>query len=337
MTVVSSPWSAVSKIAVGFSLGALLFAICVSAEAQQSGKAPRVGYLTNDSVSADAQRRDAFRQGLRELGYSEGQNIVIEYRTAGGKPEILPALAVELRTQKVEVVFAFTTAAAQAARHEMPTVPIVAVTPDPVVAGLVASLAHPGGIVTGLSTTPGPEIYGKYIELLKEIVPTLKLVAILSNSTNPFNPPAVKEIETLAPALKVSLQVLDARAPNDLETAFAAAKRERAGGMVVAQDTMFLAQRARLAELAAKNRLPAIYAIPEHADAGGLMAYAANRLEIFRRAATYIDKIIKGAKPGDLPIEQPTKFELIINLKAAKQIGLTIPPNVLARADKVIK
>ncbi len=306
------------------------------ADAQQA-KVRRIGYLTGDSLSADLPRRDAFRQGLRELGYGEGQNIVVEYRTAEGKADRLPELAAELAHLKVDVVFAFTTAAVQAAKKEMPTVPIVGVAPDPVAAGLVTSLARPGGSITGLSTLAGPEIYGKYMELLKETVPKLTRVAVLSNPTNPISPLALREAETTARALKMSLQPLDARTPDELDTAFAAATKEGAGALLVVQDAMFLAQRTRIAELAVKRRLPAIYSIPEHVEAGGFIAYAAKRPDIFRRAATYVDKILKGAKPADLPVEQPTKFELIINLKAAKQIGLTIPPNVLARADKVIK
>jgi putative ABC transport system substrate-binding protein len=326
-----------SKKTLAIVLATLALTCVRLAESQQTGKIPRVGYLTGDSFSADSPRRDAFKQGLRELGYVEGQNIVVEYRTAEGKPERLSELAAELSRLKPDVVFAFTTGAVQAAKKEMPTVSIVSVTPDPLAAGLVASLARPGGNVTGLSTTAGSDIYGKYMELLKETVPKLFRVAVLSNSTNPFSPLALKEMETLAPAFKVSLQILDARTPDDLDAAFAAATKERAGGLVVVQDAMFLGQRTQLAALAAKSRLPAIYGIPEHAEAGGLMAYAANRPDIFRRAAIYVDKILKGAKPADLPVEQPTKFELVINLKAAKQIGLTIPPNVLARADKVIK
>jgi putative tryptophan/tyrosine transport system substrate-binding protein len=326
-----------SKKTLAIVLATLALTCVRLAEAQQSGKIPRVGYLTNDSLSADLPRRDGFKQGLREHGYLEGQNIVVEYRTSEGKAERLSELAAELARLKIDVIFAFTSLAVQAAKKEMPTVPIVGVTPDPVSAGLVASLARPGGNITGLSTLAGPEIYGKYLELLKETVPKLTRVAFLFNSTNPFSPFALKETESTAQAFKLSLQTLDARAPEELDAVFAAATKQRAGALVVLQDAMFLAQRKRMAELAAKSRLPTIYGIPEHAEAGGLMAYAANRPDIFRRAATYVDKILKGAKPADLPVEQPTKFELIINLKAAKQIGLTIPPNVLARADKVIK
>ncbi len=321
-------------------LSVIAFVLVVTgavAQAQQPKKVPRVGYLTNDSLSADLPRRDGFKQGLRELGYTEGQNIVIEYRTSEGKAELLPELAAELARLKVDVIFAFTSLAVQAAKKELPAVPIVSITPDPVAAGLVASLARPGGNITGLSTTAGKKIYGKYLELLTETIPKLTRVAFLSNPTNPFSPLALEETESAARVFKMSLQLLDARTPDELGTAFAAATKERAGAILVMQDAMFLAQRARMAELAAKSRLPAMYGIPEHADAGGLMAYAANRPDIFRRAAIYVDKILKGAKPADLPVEQPTKFEFIINLKTAKQIGLTIPPNLLARADRVIK
>jgi putative ABC transport system substrate-binding protein len=298
-------------------------------------KIPRIGYLGAASLSAVAARTEAFRQGLRELGYVEGKNIVIEYRWAEGKR--LPELASELARLKPDLIFAFSTAGVQAAMKAMPNMPIVAVTPDPVASGLVASLARPGGNVTGLSMLAGTEIYGKYLELLKETVPKLARVAILWNPDGPFGSLALKEVESTAGAFRLSLQPLEARTPDELGTAFAAATKEHAGALLVVQDAMFVGQRTRIGDLAAKSRLPAIYGIPEHVDAGGLMAYAANRPDIFRRAATYVDKILKGAKPGDLPIEQPTKFELIINLKAAKQIGLTIPPNVLARADKVIK
>jgi putative ABC transport system substrate-binding protein len=321
-------------------LAVIVFVLVVPgavAQAQQPKKVPRVGYLTHDPLSVDLPRRDGFRQGLRELGYTEGRNIVIEYRTYEGKAESLPELAAEIARLKVDVIFAFGSLAVQAARKEMPTVPMVSITPDPVAAGLVASLARPGGNITGLSTTAGKEIYGKYLELLTETIPKLTRVAFLSNPTSPFNPLALEETQSAARALKMSLQLLEARTPEELETAFAAATKERAGAILVSLDAMFLAQRARMAELAAKSRLPAMYGILEHADAGGLMAYAANRPDIFRRAATYVDKILKGAKPADIPVEQPMKFEVVINLKTAKQIGVTIPPNVLVRADRVIK
>ncbi len=303
----------------------------------ESAKIPLLGYLTGDSVSADLPRRAALQEGLRDLGYIEGQNILAEYRAAAGSVERLTDYAVELSSLDVNVNFAFTVAAVQAVAKAMPTSPIVSITPDPVAAGLVGSLARPGGNITGLSTLAGPEIYSKYLELLKDAVPNLARVAFLSNPNNSFSVLALKEAEAAAPALGLTIQTVEASSPGELQSAFAAAAKEHAGGLVVVQDAMFLAQRAELADLAVKARLPAIYGIPEHAAAGGLMAYAASRLEMFRRAAAFIDKILKGAKPADLPVEQPTKFELIINLKTAKSLGLAVPPSLLARANEVIE
>ncbi len=318
-------------------LAILVFAFSFPAQAQQTKKIPLLGYLTNDSISADLPRRDAFKQGLHDLGYREGQNIAVEYRAAEGDVTKFPEFVAELRRLKVDLIFAFTAAAVQAAKKEMPTVPIVSITPDPVASGLVASLAHPGGTITGLSTLAGTEIYGKYVELIKETVPRLSRVGFVYNSTNPFSPLALKETEAAARAFKMSFMSFDARAPEQLDAVFAAAKKQRVGALVIMQDAMILAQRNRVAALAVKSRLPALYGITEHVDAGGLMAYAANRPDIFRRAATYVDKILKGATAGDLPIEQPIKFEFVVNLIAAKQIGLTVPPNVLVRAQRVIR
>ena len=308
------------------------------AEAQESKKIPRIGYLTNDSVAVDLSRRNAFKQGLRDLGYIEGQSIVIEYRIGEGRIEKLAELADDLVRLKVDVIFAFTTLGVQAAKNAAKEIPIVmGVSSDPVALGFVASLAHPGGNITGLLTNAGVEIYGKQLELLKETVPKATRVAVLWNPADPQNPLQLKETRAAAPVLGVTLLAFEAKVPNDIDGAFAAMNKARAAALTVLPNAMLLGERVRIADLAAKHRLPAIYGIPEHMEAGGLMAYAANRLDIFRRAATYVDKILKGAKPADLPIEQPTKFEFIINLKAAKQIGLTIPPNVLVRADKVIK
>jgi putative ABC transport system substrate-binding protein len=309
----------------------------LAARAQQPAKVPLLGYLTGDSDSADSPRRDAFREGLHKLGYNEGQTILIEYRTAAGSVEKLSTFASEFSRLNVDVIFAFTAGATQAAAKAMPTKPIVSVTPDPVSAGIVASLAHPGGNITGLSTLAGTEIYSKYLELLKDVVPNLTRVAVLSNPTFTTSALALKAMEAAAPALGLSLQIVEARSPDELEAAVAAAIMERAAGLVVVQDAMFLARRTQLAELAAKNRLPAIYGIEEHVQSGGLMAYAASRPEIFRRAAIFVDKILRGAKPGDIPVEQPTKFDLVINLTAAKAIGLTIPESFLLRADNVIE
>jgi putative tryptophan/tyrosine transport system substrate-binding protein len=321
------------------ALCSLLLAPCSSAEAQQPTKVPRIGFLVANSPSVYTARIEAFRQGLRELGYVEGKNIIIEWRSAEGNLDLLPSLAAGLVRLKVDVIVAAGgDPPVRAAKQATQTIPIVmANASDPVGAGLVASLNRPGGNITGLSTAPGPEIYGKHLELLKETFPRLTRVAILSNPANRFSALALREAETTARAFKVSLQILEARNPDEFETAFAAATKERAGALLVVEDPMFFGERTRLANFAAKSRLPAIYGILEYVEVGGLMAYAAERTDMFRRAATYVDKILKGAKPADLPVEQPTKFELVINLKTAKQIGVTIPQSVLYRADKVIR
>ena len=325
------------KIAVWLLATVLLTTVSL-AEAQQAKKVPKIGYLTNDSVAVDLPRRNAFRQGLRDLGYIEGQSIVIEYRVGEGRIEKLAELADDLVHLKVDVIFAFTASGAQAAKNATKEVPIVmGASGDPVALGFAASLARPGGNITGLTTTVGPEIYGKQLELLKEAVPKVTRVAVLWNPANVQNPAQLKETRSAAQVLRVTLLAFEAKEPNGIEGAFAAMKKERVGALTVLPDPMLLGERARLADLTAKHRLPAIYGIPEHVEAGGLMAYAANRLEIFRRAATYVDKILKGAKPADLPIERPIKFEFIINLKTAKQIGITIPQWTLMKADKVIQ
>ena len=319
------------------ALGALLWALGSLADAQQQAKVPRIGYLGTASPSAVSARVEAFRQGLRELGYAEGKNIVIEWRYAEGKLDQLPALAAELVRLKVDIIVASGTTSTRAAKEATVTIPIVmGFNNDPVGNGFVTSLAHPGGNITGLSTL-APEISGKQLELLKEIVPKLSRVAVLGSSTTPGNAQARREIELAAGALKVQLQYLDVLATKDIETAFRAASNGRADAVVVLQSFVVLPQRKQIADLAVKNRLPAIYYSIEYVEDGGLMTYSVSVTDLSRRAATYVDKILKGAKPADLPVEQPTKFELVINLKAAKQIGLTIPPNVLGRADRVIK
>ena len=319
------------------ALGALLWALGSLADAQQQAKVPRIGYLGTASASANLVRIEAFRQGLRELGYVEGKSIVIEYRWAEGKLDRIPALAAELVRLKVDIIVASGTTSTRAAKEATVTIPIVmGFNNDPVGNGFVTSLAHPGGNITGLSTL-APEISGKQLELLKEIVPKLSRVAVLGSSTTPGNAQARREIELAAGALKVQLQYLDVLATKDIETAFRAASNGRADAVVVLQSFVVLPQRKQIADLAVKNRLPAIYYSIEYVEDGGLMTYSVSVTDLSRRAATYVDKILKGAKPADLPVEQPTKFELVINLKAAKQIGLTIPPNVLARADKIIK
>jgi putative tryptophan/tyrosine transport system substrate-binding protein len=315
----------------------VLIVLGVIVEAQQPTQIPRIGYLGGADPSANADRREAFRQRLRELGYVEGKNIVIEYRHAEEKLDRLPALAVELVRLKVDVIVTGGGRATRAAKEATKTIPIVmAQVPDPVGDGFVANLARPGGNITGLSAL-GPELSGKRLELLKETVPKLSRVAVLGTSTTPGNAQQLREVELAAGALKVKLQFLDVLDPKDIETAFRAASKGHAEGVLVLSASVFVSRRTQVLDLAQKSRLPAIYYRPEFVEAGGLMSYGVNDTDLYRRAATYVDKILKGAKPADLPVEQPTKFEFIINLKAAKQIGLTIPPNVLARADRVIK
>jgi putative ABC transport system substrate-binding protein len=317
---------------------AVILAICgARAEAQQPMKLPRLGFLNGGSPSAIAARLETFRQGLRELGYVEGKSIVIEWRSAEGKTDRLPGLAVELVRLKVDIIFSTGPQSTRAAKEATSMIPIVmGFDNDPVGNGFVASLARPGGNITGLSTL-APEISGKQLELLKEIVPRLFRVAVFGTSTQPGNAQALKEIELAAGALGVKFQFLDMLGPRDIETAFGAAGKGRADASLVLNSPVLFYERKQIADLAVKSRLPSIYYAGDFVEAGGLMSYGASVTDLFRRAATYVDKILKGAKPADLPVEQPKKFELIINLKAAKQIGLTIPPNVLARADKVIK
>jgi putative tryptophan/tyrosine transport system substrate-binding protein len=323
------------------AVGAMLLALSFPAHAQQSAKkVPRIGILRSVTLTPAAQLiGEAFLQGLRELGWTEGENVVIEYRYAEGKVERLPDLAAELVGLNVDVIFAGDASAALAAKRATSITPIVFSTlGDPVRTGLVVSLARPGGNLTGLAGL-GPELSGKQLELLKEVVPKLTRVALLANpSGRGFADPVIQETEVAARSLAIRLQVVKVSEPDKLEEAFSAMARERAAAlMVLADPIMFISQRKRILGLVEKSRLPAIYVETAWVPAGGLMSYAPNLPERYRRVAYYVDKILKGAKPGDLPVEQPTKFELIINLKAAKQIGLTIPPNVLARADRVIK
>jgi putative tryptophan/tyrosine transport system substrate-binding protein len=315
----------------------VLLAVAVMAEAQQPTKIPRIGYLSATSPSANLARIEAFRQGLRELGYVEGKNIVIEWRYAEGKLDHVRELAAELVRLKVDVIVTAGPASTRPAKEATLTTPIVmAQVNDPVGNGFVASLARPGGNITGLATL-APEISGKQLELLKEIVPGLSRVAVLGTSTEPGIAQLLRETERAAGAFGVKLQYLDVLDPKDIETAFRAASKGRAEAVLMLASPIFNAHRTHITELAIKSRLPAIYPQTEYMEAAGLIYYGASTSDLFGRAATYVDKILKGRKPADLPVEQPTKFELIINLKAAKQIGLTISPNVLARADKVIK
>ena len=321
-----------------------LFAIFVTlapcgavAAAQQPTKIPRIGFLAATSLSTNPARIEAFRQGLRELGYVEGKNIVIEWRFAEGKADRLAGFAAELVRLKVDVIVSGGSTATRAAKEATSTIPIVmAQDNDPVGNGFVTSLARPGGNVTGLAALRS-ELSGKRLELLKEIVPKLSRVAVLGSSTNPGNAQSLKEVELAARAIGVQLQYVDVRGPKDIETAFKEASKGRADAVLVLAGPVFNSPRSQVVDLAAKSRLPAIYDRRDFGEAGGLMSYGTNVVDLDHRAATYVDKIFKGAKPADLPVEQPKKFELIINLKAAKQIGLTIPPNVLARADRVIR
>jgi putative ABC transport system substrate-binding protein len=325
------------RVFVGSLTGGLL-AAPLAADAQQAGKVPRIGFLGTRTLSDTSPYLDAFRQGLRELGWVEGQNIVIDDRFAEGRFDRLPDLAAELVRLKVAIIVAAPTPAVVAAKKATETIPIVAIAVgDPVGIGLIASLARPGGNVTGLSFSVGLEIAGKGLELLKETVPKVRRVAVLSNPANPGQPLSIRELNVAAQSLGVQLQLLEARGPNEFDGAFAAMATERVGALLVVADSMFNLHRTRLADLAARSRLPAAYGLRENVEAGGLMSYGPSVRDLFRRAATYVDKVLKGAKPGDLPVEQPTKFELVINLKTAKALGLTIPPSLLGRANELIQ
>ncbi len=322
-------------LAVGIALGLALAPLV--GEAQQTTKVTPIGYLSGPSLSANAARIEAFRQGLRELSYVEGENIVIEWRSTDGKLDRLPALAAELVRLKVAVIVTSGGALTRRAKEATSTIPIVMTNdPDPVGDGFVASLARPGGNITGLSTFV-PELSGKRLEILREVVPKLSRVAVLGSSTATGYAQTLKEIEPAAKAFKMQLQFLDVKHANDIETAFRAASEGRAQGVLTLNSGILGSQRAQIAELAVKNRLPVMYHQGDFVEAGGLMFYGVNVPDLNRRAATYVDKILKGAKPGDIPVEQPTKLEFIVNLKSAEQIGLTIPPKVLAQADRVIK
>ena len=311
-----------------------------TAGAQQAAKVARIGYLSINLAAAPPTQHEAFRQGLRDLGYMEGRNVEIEYRDAGGKPERLPTLAAELVALKVHVIMAGSTLNALAAKQATTTIPIVFLSGgDPVRDGLVTSFARPGGNVTGLSSLT-PERVGKCLELLTQGVPGIRRVAVL------WQPGAVgettaknllKEAEVAARALGVRLQFVEARRPADIDRAFADMMKARADALAVWANPMFVSERGRLAALAAKNRLPAVYTFRDFVDAGGLMSYGHSQADLNRRAATYVDKILRGAKPADLPVEQPTKFDLVVNLKTAKALGLTIPPSLVARADHVVE
>jgi putative ABC transport system substrate-binding protein len=318
------------------AVSALLLTLCVPAEAQQPGKVPRLGWLASPGVTPGFY--EAFRQGLRELNYVEGKNIVIEHRRAA-KADHLPSLAIELVRLKVDVIFASGgSQSALAAKGATTTIPIVmSNVDDPVDFGLVASLAQPGGNITGLSATPGLGLEGKRLELMKETFPKLSRVAALLNPNHPFALRFKTEYEAAAQLLGIKLQSLEMREPSDLEQAFSAAKKERAEVLVTINSPLVTSQLNRIVDLAVKGRLPTMHQERRWVDTGGLMSYGTDYAGLYRRAAVYVDKILKGTKPADLPVEQPTKFEFVVNLKTAKQIAVTIPQSVLMRADRVIR
>jgi putative tryptophan/tyrosine transport system substrate-binding protein len=331
---VSRPWSVVRLC---LALCAMLFALAIPGHAQQSGKIPRIGFLGNSTPDLEANLIGPFREGLRDLAYVEGKNIVIEWRWAEGKYERFPALIAELLASTVDLIVTAGTPASLAVKKAAPSTPLVMIAVgDPVGTGLIASLAHPGGNVTGL-TSIAADLEGKRLELLREVVPTLSHVAVFWNPASPFQVVAEKEVQAAALALHMKVLSLGVQAPEQFDNAFATIRKERPGALNVLADRLFLHNRARIMDYAAKNRLPGVHAYVELVEAGGLMSYGPSYPGMHRRAAYFVDRILKGTKPADLPVEQPAKFELVINLKAAKQIGVTVPPAVLYRADKVIK
>ena len=336
MRVVSHNSSPISSIVCAAVLAAL-FAFCHSAQAQQKSHVPRIGYLTVTSLSANKMRVEAFRQGLRELGYHEGRNIIVEWRSGAGKANREDELVAEALRLNVDVIISSGPTMTRAAKQATSIIPIVmAFDSDPIGNRFVASLARPGGNINGLSA-PSPELAGKQVELLKEVLPRIARIAILGNSDEPANQNTLNEIGVAARAMSVQVQSVDVRGTEDIKTALAGVIKSHTDAVIVVPSLVFTDKRAQLANLVLQARLPSIYFRQEFVEAGGLMSYAPSFTDLSRRAASYVDKILKGIKPADLPVEQPTKFELVINLKSAKQIGLPIPPNVLARADRVIK
>jgi putative ABC transport system substrate-binding protein len=327
------------KAGLALLLGLLaLGATPLGADAQPAGKVYRVGMLSAGPAPGRGRLVEAFREGLRELGWVEGQNIVLDHRFAEGRFDRLPDLAAELVRLNVDVIVAGPTPPAVAAKNATGTIPIVAFgIGDPVALGLIASLARPGGNVTGISFSVGMEVFGKSLELLMETVPNVRRIAILSNPANPSHALAISNVKAAARSLGVQLQVLEVREPDQLDGAFAVMTKERVDALLVVADGMFILHRVRLADLAAMSQVPSIYGVGENVEAGGLMSYGPNLSDLVRRACTFVDKILKGAKAADLPFEQPTRFELVINLKTAKALGLAISPSLLLRADEVIQ
>ena len=340
MVMTTPGGSAVARVVATLSLVVALSSLVapLAAVAQPTGKVYRMGVLTGGSATAPSPPLEAFRQGLREFGWVEGQNIVVEYRFAEGRLDRLPALAAELVRLKVDVIAAGPTPPAVAAKNATATIPIVMMgAAEPVELGLIASLARPGGNVTGLSWSVNLELIGKELELLKETVPKVRRVAILWNPANPAHAIAVGHLKDAARSLGLQLQLLEARGPNDFDGAFAAMAKQRVDALLVVADTIFLVHRARLADLEAKYRLPSMHGLRQNVEAGGLMSYGPNTVATWRRAAFFVDRILKGIKPADLPVEQPTQYELVINVKTARALRLTIPPSLVLRADQVIE
>jgi putative tryptophan/tyrosine transport system substrate-binding protein len=318
-------------------LGGLLLVVCFPVQAQQAAKGWKIGVLASTSRALNASREDNLWQGLRQLGYVEGKNVAMEYRYADGQLDRLPQLAADLVGLKVDVIVVSGTRAAVAAKQATSTIPIVlAGVGDPVQAGLVSSLLHPGSNVTGVSRL-SPDFIGKRVELIKEVIPKTNRMAALSNPDNPANAANLRQIDIKARALAIELQIVTARNPNEFESAFAAATKARADALLLMPDALFHAYPSKIVELAAKNRLPAMYDRSDFVEAGGLMSFAVNIADLSRRAANYVDRILKGSNPANLPVDEPTKYDLAVNLNTAHALELTIPPNVLVRADKVVK
>ena len=338
MIVVSSQWSGVSKSLFRIALCALLLTLSFPARAQHPKKIFRIGFIGASSSSTVGHYLEALRQGLGDLGYIEGENIILEVRWAEGSAERFPDLIADLTKLKVDVMVVGGAAGALAAKNARITTPVVfAAVTDPLGYGLIASLARPGGNITGVALAVGEGFSGKWVELLKETVPRITGMAVLRNPTHPLADVFLRETQAAARVLGVNLDFFEARDPNEVGGALSRMEKERARALIVTPSPLFSSQQRRIVDFATRHRLPSMFFSKDFVDNGGLMSYGPSFPDSYRRAATYVDKILKGAKPADLPVEQPKKFELIINLKAAKQIGLTIPPNVLARADKVIR
>jgi putative ABC transport system substrate-binding protein len=315
-----------------------LLAATLAANAQPASKVRRIGYLSSGSAAASKYVIDAFRQRLAELGWIDGENVVIEYRFAEGRHDRLPEFAAQLVQLKVDVIAAGPTPPAVAAKNATRNIPIVmTAVGDPVRLGLVASLARPGGNVTGVAFDVGLEVFAKGLELFREAIPKLRRVAVLSNPTNPAQPVAIQDVTAAARSLGLQLHLMEAASPDVFDATFAAMAKDRVDGVVILTEPMFLVNRARLAALAMQHRLPSMYAVRESVEAGGLMSYGPSLADSYRRAAVFVDKILRGAKPSDLPVEQPTRFELVISQKTAKALGVTIPRSLLLRADQVIE